>query len=83
MEYLLVIFPVSRGVSVDGLVQGRTNIVFELDAGDHDVTLEAPHNFSPPSRHVVLRNTAELDPCRIRFELLRPPTVPQLPRSPA
>ena len=83
MEYLIVLFPETRGVMVDDKVQGKTNIVLQLEAGDHDVTLEPPRNFSPTSQHIVLQNTAALDPCRITFHLLPPAAIPHSPGSPA
>ena len=83
MEYLIVLFPETRGVNVDGLAQGRTNVVLELEAGDHDVTLAPPRNFSPVSQHVVLQNTAALDPYQITFQKLPPASVPHSPGSPA
>lgn len=79
MEYLLVRFPESRGVRVDGVVQGWTNVTLELEAGDHDVTLEPPRDFSPVSQHVVLQNTASPDPCQITFHRLPPAAIPHSP----
>lgn len=81
MEYLIVLFPETRGVRVDGASQGKTNIVLQLEAGDHDVTLEPPRNFSPVSQHIVLENTAPLDPYRIQFHLLPASAIPRSPGS--
>lgn len=83
MEYLMVLFVESRGVRIDGLVQGWTNVVLQLEAGDHDVTLEPPSDYSPVSQHVVLQNTAALDPCKVTFHRLPPAARLPLPRRPA
>jgi hypothetical protein len=82
MEYLIVLFPETRGVRVDGARQGWTNTVLPLDAGDHDVELEPPRNFSPVSQHICLENTAPLDPYRITFHRLPASAIPPSPGSP-
>ena len=83
MEFLIVLFPESRGVRVDGALQGKTNVIMQLEAGDHDVTLEPPRNFSPVSQHILLENTAALDPYRIQFHRLPASAIPRSPGSPA
>ncbi len=83
MEYLIVLFPETRGVKVDGAIQGKTNVVLQLEAGDHDVTLDLPRDFSPTGQHVVLQNTAPLHPCRITFHRLPPAAIPHSPGTPA
>ena len=70
MEFLFVGFPEKRGVRVDDVPQGWTNTVLQLEAGEHDVTLESPTNFSPMWQHVLLENTSPLDPYRIQFHPL-------------
>ncbi len=81
MEFLIVTFPGTRGVRVDGALQGWTNTVLQLEAGEHDVTLEPPKNFSPVSQHVLLENTAALDPYRIQFHVLPASAIPLSPGS--
>jgi hypothetical protein len=76
MEFLIVRFPESREVRVDGLAQGKTNIVLQFEAGFHMVTLGPPFNFSPVEQKVLLLNTAALDPYRIEFHLLPPAAIP-------
>ncbi len=83
MEYLIVLFPQSREVRVDGVPQGKTNVVLQLEAGVHDVTLAPPRDFSPLEQKVLLQNTAALDPCRIQFHVLPPSAIPLSPGSPA
>jgi hypothetical protein len=81
MEFLLVRFVERRGVRVDGALQGWTNTVLQLDAGEYDVTLEPPPDFSPVSQHIFLRNTAPLDPYCIQFHKLPPSAIPPSPGS--
>ncbi len=76
MEFMIVIFPVARGVRVDGAPQGRTNTVLQIETGEHEVTLEGPRNFSPLSQRVLLANTAALDPVRITFHVLPASAIP-------
>lgn len=81
MEFLIVRFPERRGAFVDGALQGWTNTVLQLEAGEYDVTLEPPHNFSPVSQHILLRNTSPLDPYCIQFHKLPPSAIPSSPGS--
>ena len=81
MEFLIVRFEGTRGVRVDGAFQGWTNTVLQLEAGDHDVTLEPPRDFSPVSQHVLLESTAALDPCLIQFYKLPASAIPPSPGS--
>jgi hypothetical protein len=79
MEFLLVIFDESREVRVGGVPQGKTNIVLELEAGIHRVTLGPPYDYSPMEQTVRLENTAALDPYRIVFLRLPPAAIPRSP----
>ena len=69
MEYLLVNFPRSRRVKVDDEFNGRTGQVIELEAGSHVVTLGPPTNFTPEEWRIILKDTSELDPREISFDL--------------
>jgi len=83
VEFLIVRFPESRPVLVDGVPQGFTNKVLELEAGTHDVTLGPPRDFSPLEQKVRLQNTAALDPCRVQFHRLPPSAIPHSPGTPS
>lgn len=83
MEFLIVRFAESRPVLVDRVPQGLTNIVLQLAAGIHDVTLGPPHDFSPLEQKVLLQNTAALDPCRIQFQRLPASAIPLSPGRPS
>ncbi|MGH8616001.1 MAG: hypothetical protein ACREYF_29315 [Gammaproteobacteria bacterium] len=69
MEYLLVKFPRSRRVKVDDEFHGRTDEVVELEAGSHVVSLGPPANFTPSEQRIILKDTSELDPREISFDL--------------
>ena len=69
MEYLLVTFPRSRRVKADDEFNGRTGEVIELEAGSHVITLGPPANFKPSEQRIILKNTSELAPREIAFDL--------------
>ena len=69
MEYLIVHFPRSRRVKVDEEFNGRTDELIELEPGSHVVTLGPPDNFTPYERRLVLKETSELEPREISFDL--------------
>ena len=69
MEYLIVHFPRSRRVKVDDEFNGRTDELIELEPGSHVVTLGPPDNFTPYERRLVLKETSELEPREIAFDL--------------
>ncbi len=67
MEYLLVRYPQSRTVLIDGADQGRTNRLIELAAGTYTVTLAPPADFAPKRRRVRLRDTSPIVPKAVAF----------------
>jgi hypothetical protein len=69
MEYLVVTFPRPRRVKVDDEFNGRTDEVIELEAGSHVITLGPPANFKPSEQRIILKNTSELAPREIAFDL--------------
>jgi len=69
MEYLIVHFPRSRRVRIDDEFNGRTEELIEIEAGRHVVTLGPPNNFTPEDRSIVLKDTSELEPREITFDL--------------
>jgi hypothetical protein len=69
MEYLLVVFPESRRVLVDGIdLEQETGVVIEVEAGTHIVTLRGPADFLPPEHEITLENTSVLEPLEVHFE---------------
>ena len=69
MEYLVVSFPKSRMVLVDGVPQGNTNGVLALSCGRHIVTLDGPRDFTPDHMEVKPMNTVPLEPLKLNFAL--------------
>ena len=69
MDYLVVHFPRSRRVLIDDEFNGRTENVIELEAGRHVVSLGPPYNYTPEERTIILKNTAELEPREVSFDL--------------
>lgn len=67
MEYLLVTFRESRGVVVDGVREGFTNEVLELEMGTHEITLMPPADFTPDKHEIVLRRTTAISPKVVAF----------------
>lgn len=73
MEYLLVHFIGSSGsrrVKIDGVFNGRTEVLIQLQAGTHTVTLGPPANFTPLESTIDLKDTAELAPLEVTFAKL-------------
>ena len=70
MEYLLVHFPRSRRVKIDDEFNGRTDEVIEIEAGKHVVSLGYPYNFTPEERTIILKDTSEVEPREVSFDLL-------------
>lgn len=70
MEYLLVHFPRSRRVKIDDAFNGRTDEVIEIEAGKHVVSLGYPYNFTPEERTIILKDTSEVEPREVSFDLL-------------
>jgi len=70
MEYLRIRFPKDRPVLVNGNPSGRTNIVIEIEAGTHTISLAPPPDFRPTEITVVLEpnQTSPLDPREVTFE---------------
>jgi hypothetical protein len=68
MEYLIAKFPDDRDVAVDGVTNGKTNLILEVEKGTHIITLESPpHNFSPAKIKIILKDTTEIKPREVHF----------------
>jgi hypothetical protein len=70
MEFLVVRFPRSRRVLIDDEFNGRTDELIELEAGKHIVSLGPPYdNYTPEEYTIILKDTSELEPREVNFEL--------------
>ena len=67
MEYLIVRFPETRRVLIDGVDQGQTKQVIELEAGTYTVSLSPPDGVKPKKRTITLSNTSPIKPKEITF----------------
>jgi hypothetical protein len=70
MEYLVVRFPRSRRVKINDEFNGRTDELIELEAGTHVISLGPPDNFTPAERRIRLKDTSEIEPREVEFELV-------------
>ena len=67
-QYIKVIFPTRRKVWVDGTPAGFTNRVFQVEGGNHTITLgQSKKNFSPEEQNVNVRGTMPSEPLIITF----------------
>jgi hypothetical protein len=74
-EFLLVRFPGSRQLLLNGIRQGWTNMVIRLEAGTYDVALAGRLDFSPDRQTVTLRYTAPGQPTELTFHPLPPSAI--------
>jgi hypothetical protein len=70
MPFLKVSFFEGRGVLIDGKLSGKTNLVIEIQAGTHTISLAPPADFKPAELTVVLEadETGPLSPKEVNFE---------------
>ena len=79
-EFLLVKFPESRQLVLNGFTQGRTNMVVRLEAGTYTVGLAGKQNYSPDCQTVTLRFSSITSPTIVSFHVLPPSAItPGLP----
>ena len=69
MEYLIVHFPRRRRVKIDDEFNGYTEELIEIETGRHVVSLGPPYNFTPDDRTIILKDTSEVEPREITFDL--------------
>ncbi len=67
MEHLLVIFPVSRTVLIDGEKSGRTNKMLRVEEGTHTISLGDPPDYKPSFRTVKVKGTSPIKPREVTF----------------
>jgi hypothetical protein len=69
-EYVIVRFPESRTVRVDGVPGGLTNKVLQVERGRHTFTLEGVKNYEPTRRRPLVMGTTTRKPMEVHFEKL-------------
>lgn len=68
MEFIIVLYPTSRGVVRDGQAVGKTNTILTMNAGVYTFTLAGPSNYVPASIDVTLTGTSLANPMVIEFQ---------------
>jgi len=69
MEYIIVKFKDDRAVIIDGELQGRTNVILEVEEGTHIIRIQSPpHNFKPSFRRPTVTGTSLPLPKEVHFE---------------
>lgn len=68
MENVIVIFPESRSVLVDGEVTGETNSILRVNEGTHTFKLSDPQDYKPKWRRVLVSQTNPNNPKEVTFE---------------
>jgi hypothetical protein len=68
MEYVIVKFPESRTVLIDGEEGGLTGRILLVEKGTHLFQLNDPQDYQPPSNQQVVANTTFVKPLEVRFE---------------
>ena len=72
MAHVIVTFPTSRFVYIDGEQNGRTNKSLRVDAGSHVFDLGPLKNYEPESQIVVVSGGTVLVPQEIVFTKIDP-----------
>ena len=67
MEYVIVKYPTSRDVFINGKKNGLTNESLRVDAGTSIFDLGEPWDYLPESREVEVADTTVLEPLEIEF----------------
>lgn len=68
LQYIVVRFPETRDVFVDGKVAGRTEITLRVGEGTHTIHLGEPRNYTPKWRRPNVTGTNPILPMQITFE---------------
>lgn len=68
MEYLIIAYPQSRIVIIDGEEGGITNSVICIEKGTHTFDLGEPLNYHPEKVKKRVRHTTSVKPMEIFFE---------------
>ena len=67
-QYIKVIFPTRRKVLIDDTPAGFTNSVFQVEAGNHTITLgQSKKNYSPEEQNVNVTGTMASEPLIVVF----------------
>jgi hypothetical protein len=67
MEHILVNFPVSRTVLIDGEESGMSNAILRVEEGTHTISMSGPQDYKPSSRTVSIKGTSPIKPRKVTF----------------
>ena len=70
MEYIVVRYPDSRTVYIDGEDNGFTGDTLRVEEGTHTINLGDPRDYAPKWRRPVVTDTSARQPMIIEFEPL-------------
>ncbi len=68
MEFIIVKYPSSRTVYIDGTRAGFTNEIMVLETGNHEFDLGKPEIYAPQRIDREVKDTAVTDPMVLVFE---------------
>lgn len=68
MENVIVKYPGTRTVFIDGEDTGVTNTVLRIEAGTHTFNLGEPKNYKPAFRRRKVTGTSPVKPMEVTFE---------------
>ena len=71
MEYVIVRFPESRIVFIDGVEGGITNRSLRVDEGKHTFKLDDPKDYIPNWRRPTVTLTNPIKPMEVFFEKIQ------------
>jgi hypothetical protein len=67
MEHVIIMYPKSRTVLIDGEETGMTNTILRVEEGTHTFRLDGPKDYKPSFRRVKVHDTSPIDPREITF----------------
>jgi len=68
MENVIIKYPETRTVFIDGEDTGMTNTILRIEAGSHTFDLGEPKNYKPSSRKRKVKGTSPVKPIEVIFE---------------
>ena len=68
MEYIIVHYPKTRTVYIDGEDNGSTGVTLRVEEGTHTIHLGDPHDYTPKWRRPAVTATSAAKPMIIEFD---------------
>jgi hypothetical protein len=62
MEHVIINYPKSRAVLIDGEETGMTNTILRVEEGTHTFRMEGPKDYKPSFRRVMVTGTSPIKP---------------------